>query len=148
MEAQHRYELLMLATPEITQDETKELEKQIGSLINARKGSVISFDRWGKYRLAYPVKKSEYGVYFLTRFTVEELENLNHDIHALLRVRFDNVVIREVLTALPSQGSLEYKRPRSLEEAPTSEETSLLKSKKVEDLIAAVDNDDFDGMHA
>jgi small subunit ribosomal protein S6 len=148
MEALSRYELLMLATPEITQDETKELEKQLGTLIKARKGSVIAFDRWGKYRLAYPIKKAEYGVYFLLRFDVQDAQNLNHEIHSLLRVRFDNIVIREVLTALDLHAPLDYKRPRSLEDAPSSEEGSVLKGKKGEGMLSAADNDEFDGMHA
>lgn len=148
MESLHRYELLMLATPEITQDETKELEKQLSALIKTRKGSVVSFERWGKYRLAYPLKQGEYGVYFLLRFEVADLNNLNHDIHSLLRVRFDNIIVRDMLTALEADMPLDYKRPRSLEEAPAGEEGSLLKNKKVEGLIAAVDGDDFEGMHA
>jgi small subunit ribosomal protein S6 len=147
MTSLHRYELLLLTTPEITQDEAKELEKQIGALIKAHKGSVISFDKWGKYRLAYSIKTGEYGIYFLIRFEVADPNNLNHDIHSLLRVRFDNIVLRNVLTVLNVDLPLDYKRPRSLEEVPTSEEGSLLKSKKVEGLIAAVDGDDFEGMH-
>lgn len=142
MEAFNRYELLMLSTPEITQDETKELEKQLSTLIKNRKGNVIAFDRWGKYRLAYPVKKAEYGVYFLARFDVEDVQNINQEIHSLLRVRFDNIVFREVLTALDAQVPLDYKRPRSLEEAP-AEEAATHKGKKAD----LGDNDEFD-MHA
>lgn len=142
MEAFNRYELLMLSTPEITQDETKELEKQLSTLIKNRKGNVIAFDRWGKYRLAYPVKKAEYGVYFLARFDVEDVQNINQEIHSLLRVRFDNIVFREVLTALDAQAPLDYKRPRSLEEAP-AEEATTHKGKKAD----LGDNDEFD-MHA
>lgn len=139
MEAFNRYELLMLSTPEITQDETKELEKQISTLIKNRKGSMIAFDRWGKYRLAYPIKNAEYGVYFLARFDVQDGQNINQDLHSLLRVRFDNIVFREVLTALDAQAPLDYKRPRSLEEAP-SEEATALKGKKAD----LNDSDDFD----
>ena len=134
MEALSRYELLMLATPEITQDETKELEKQLTNLIKNRNGSVISFDRWGKYRLAYPVKKSEYGVYFLIRFDVQNVENLNQEIHSLIRVRFDNIIVREVLTVLEEQSSLDYKRPRSLEEAPSQKKLHLLRADDLKDL--------------
>lgn len=148
MEAVHRYELLMLTTPEITQDETKELEKQLSTLINGRKGAVIAFDRWGKYRLAYPIKKADYGVYFLVRFDVQNVENLAQEIHSLIRVRFDNIVIREVLTALDAQGPLDYKRPRSLEEAPSAEEAPSTKGKRSEGFMSAHDGDEFDSMHA
>ncbi len=148
MEALSRYELLMLTTPEITQDEIKELEKQLTSLIKNRNGSVIAFDRWGKYRLAYPVKKSEYGVYFLVRFDVQSVENLNQEIHSLIRVRFDNIVVREVLTVLDAQDPLDYKRPRSLEEAPSAEELALAKGRRSEGFMSANDGDEFDSMHS
>lgn len=148
MEALSRYELLMLTIPEITQDETKELEKQLSTLINSRKGTVIAFDRWGKYRLAYPIKNTEYGVYFLMRFDLQNIENLAQEIHSLIRVRFDNIVIREVLTALDAQAPLDYKRPRSLEEAPSSEETVAPKGKRSGGFVSAHDNDEFDSMHA
>lgn len=133
-----KYELLILAAPEITQDETKDLEKQLEALIKERKGSSSSFERWGKYRLAYPVRKNEYGVYFLARFEVPETDNLNKDIRSFLRIKFDTAVMRNLLTALPAQAPFEYHRPRSLEEAAPSE-SSLLKTKKIEGLISAVD---------
>jgi small subunit ribosomal protein S6 len=139
----NRYELLMLSAPEITQDETKELEKQLGTLIKNRKGNVLAFDRWGKFTLAYPVKKAEYGVYFLARFDVQDAQNLNQEIHSLLRVRFDNIVMREVLTVLDAQAPLDYKRPRSLEEAP-AEESAGLKGKRGESDA----DDDFDNARA
>ena len=133
-----KYELLVLTSPEITQDETKELEKQVSTLVKDRKGSIVSFERWGKYRLAYPVKKHDYGVYFLARFDVPTAEKLNLDIHSLFRIKFDGVVMREMLTVLEDNTSA-YKRPRSLEDTPKNDATSLLKNKKVEGLISAAD---------
>lgn len=138
MTAPQKYELLILTVPEITQDETKDLEKQIETLIKDRKGNFVSFERWGKYRLAYPIRKNEYGVYFLVRFETPETANLNNDIRSFLRIKFDAVVMRNLLTALPANASFEYHRPRSLEEVAPNE-SSLLKTKKVEGLISAVD---------
>ena len=56
-----RYEVLLLTVPEITLDESKNLEKQLNNLIQNNKGSFVSFERWGKYKLVYPVKKNDYG---------------------------------------------------------------------------------------
>ena len=67
-----RYEALMLAVPEITQDEVKNLESQFEGAVSGSKGAMLSFERWGKYRLAYPVKKNEYGVFFLARCETAE----------------------------------------------------------------------------
>ena len=58
----------MLTVPEITADETKSIEQQFDRVVADKKGTMVSFERWGKYRLAYPVKKNDYGVYFLARF--------------------------------------------------------------------------------
>ena len=63
-----RYEILMLTIPEVTEDEIKGIDPQILGILRVAKGSLVSFERWGKYRLCYPVKKNEYGVYFLVRF--------------------------------------------------------------------------------
>ena len=77
-----RYELLMLSVPEITLDEAKTLETHLERVIREAKGTIISFDRWGKYRLAYPVKKNDYGVYFLTRFELEDAGALLEELRA------------------------------------------------------------------
>lgn len=139
MTTPQRYELLILTVPEITQDEAKDLEKQVESLVKEHKGTITSFDRWGKYRLAYPVRKNEYGVYFLARFETPESANLNNEIRSLLRIKFDAVVMRNLLSVLSSDAPHNYIRPRSLEEAAPNESSSLLKNKKVEGLISAVD---------
>lgn len=53
----NRYEALMLTVPEITADEAKSIEQQFDRLVADKKGSIISFEKWGKFRLAYPVKR-------------------------------------------------------------------------------------------
>lgn len=136
----NRYELLLLTVPEITQDEAKDVEKQITQLIKEHKGTVVSFERWGKYRLAYPIGKNDYGVYFLTRFDISGMPSLNKDLQSLLRIRFDTIVVRNLLNKLDINASTAYKRPRSLEETPQEEGSSILKNKKVEGLISAVDS--------
>ncbi|QQR53641.1 30S ribosomal protein S6 [bacterium] len=113
-----RYEVLILAGPEITQDESKELEKQIENVVQLKKGTMISFERWGKYRLAYPVRKNEYGVYFLGRFQTVKDAALLKELDMLLSVKFETVIMRSMISLLDKSVSLEYQRPRSLEEAP------------------------------
>jgi small subunit ribosomal protein S6 len=117
-----RYEVLILGAPEITQDEEKEVEKQFSRVVTAGNGSMLSFERWGKYRLFYPIRKNDYGVYYLARFSSEPQQALLEEIRTLFVIRFDNQVMRHLITALEDQASLEYQRPRSLEEAPAREE--------------------------
>jgi len=127
----NRYEALMLTVPEITADEAKTIEQQFDRLIADKKGSMLSFEKWGKYRLAYPVKKNEYGVYFLARFESQQPE-LVDEIKNLLDVKLHEVVMRSMLTNLDAEGSLVYQRPQSLEEAPAREVGSFMKEGKMD----------------
>ena len=113
----NRYELLILASPEITKDEETNLEKNIDKFIVDAKGSIVSFDRWGKYRLAYPVKGNSYGVYFLVRFDIENADVLQ-ELKRMFYVKFVDVVMRQMVTKLDKDASAEYKRPPSLEDTP------------------------------
>lgn len=136
----NRYEALMLTVPEITADEAKSIEQQFDRLVaDNKKGSIISFEKWGKFRLAYPVKKNEYGVYFLARFesaqpeVVEEVKNL-------LEVKLHEVIMRSMMTKLGEKQSLAYQRPQSLEEAPAREVGSFLKENRMDHLSDDNDN--------
>lgn len=119
-----RYEMLILASPEITKDEESNLEKQIEKLINEAKGSIIEFDRWGKYRLAYPVQGNDYGVYFLMRFEIED-KNVLQELERMFYVKFNAIVMRSMNTKLDIDQSLEYKKPPSLEDTPKKPITFL-----------------------
>lgn len=133
-----RYETLLLAVPEITKDEASSLEKQVDQLIKKAKGSMVSFERWGKYRLAYPVRKNEYGVYFLSRFEVEN-ENSNellHDLNALFSFKKADLVMRSMMTVLDMNQPLTYIKPESLEDIPARDVDSFLRENKMEGLIS------------
>ncbi|HRN78243.1 MAG TPA: 30S ribosomal protein S6 [Candidatus Dependentiae bacterium] len=137
----HRYEVLMLAVPEITQDETKSIEKQIDSVVRQSNGSLISFERWGKYKLSYPVDRNDYGIYFLARFETDKAETALNEISSLFKIRLNNIVMRNMLTKLEPNQSLAYQRPKSLEDAPetTNSRGFMDERKKIEGLISAVD---------
>lgn len=117
-----KYEALLLTIPEITGDESKSIELQLDKVIKAGKGTTESFERWGKYKLAYDIKKNEYGVYFLMRFEVPKGTTLIHDIKTYISVKLSNVIMRDMISYLDPKLPSTYQRPRSLEEAPTREE--------------------------
>jgi ribosomal protein S6 len=118
-----RYEALILTVPEITSDESSMIESQVHSLISAARGEVLSFERWGKYRLAYHVRNYEYGVYFLMRFEIPAgiLQSTLEEIRRLLGVKYRDIVMRFVIVKLEKSASLAYKRPESLEDVPHRE---------------------------
>jgi len=117
-----RYEVLMLTIPEITEDEARSLETQFSNTVKTAKGAMISFERWGKYRLAFPIAKHEYGIYFLARFEIEkEAVKSLEDIKTLLSIKLHDMVVRTMTARLKDTQSLEYQRPPSLEETPKRE---------------------------
>lgn len=116
-----RYEALLLTVPEITADEIKNIENHFDRVMAENKGKTVSFERWGKYRLSYPVKKNDYGVYFLVRFETEQINPLVNEVKNLLDVKLHDIVMRSMITVLDPEGSLAYERPQSLEEAPARE---------------------------
>ena len=131
-----RYEILILAVPTITQDETKSIETGLDSVFKENKGTMVSFERWGKYRLAYPVKKNDYGVYFLVRFEAENAGPLLEDIKSLFKVRLHEIVMRHVATVLDPENSLIYQRPQSLEEEPVRDRSEGFNKNKIERILS------------
>ena len=144
-----RYEILLLTIPEVTEDEIKGIESQVLGILRVAKGTLVSFERWGKYRLCYPVKKNEYGVYFLVRFELpSESEEILNEINALINVKFCDLIMRSMVTVLDPKQSLVYQRPTSLEEAPRRESGSFLRPSKQSDSRASDGvtlDDDGDG---
>ncbi len=135
-----RYESLILTVPEITQDETKSLERELDRMAQAAKGSTISFERWGKYKLAYPIRKNDYGVYFLARFETPSGTSLLEDIKKFFTIKLNDVVMRDMVSRLDLDESLAYQRSKSLEESPaTRDVSSFLKENKMEGLLSSVE---------
>ena len=121
-----RYEVLFVTVPGITSEEAATVESQFNDLIKNNQGSTISFEKWGKYRLAYEINNNEYGVYFLSRFELPA-----HDLAAALEklrqffaVKYSETVVRHMVARLAPGASLEYKRPESMEDMPRREESA------------------------
>ena len=115
-----RYEVLMLTVPEITADELRSIERQLEETVSKAGGSMISFERWGKYRLSYPIQKNEYGIYLLARFESPAGTDLPEQVRVLCAVRLHDVIMRSMVCCVTSE-NLAYQRPTSLEETPTRE---------------------------
>lgn len=131
-----QYETLILSVPEITNDETKQLEKLFGGMVQNSKGATISFDRWGKYKLAQPVCKNNYGVYFLARYEVpqDHKDELLKTLDEYFKLKLSNIIMRSMNTVLNSK-TLEYTKPAPLDES-TRDVDKFLKDNKMEGLIS------------
>lgn len=65
------YELVVLVHPDLEIDVEK-AQKKVEKIIAAQKGVIEKFDNWGKRRLAYPIAKNEYAIYFYYELSLEE----------------------------------------------------------------------------
>lgn len=145
MTALRQYEALLLTVPEITGDEVKHLETTLDKAIKTGTGSTISFERWGKYKLAYDINKNDYGIFFLMRFEVPTNTTIINDMKTLLKVKLNNVVMRDMISVLNPKHPLTYQRPRSLEEAPAREAESFSRDNKMSGFFSSHDDrDDID----
>jgi len=140
----NRYEILILTAPEITGDEAATLEKGLADIIKKGSGEVISFEKWGKCRLAYPVRKSDYGVYFLTRFEASSDKALFTELKTIFAVKYNEIVMRHVVIKLDKDQTLEYRRPQTVEDMPTRDVDSFLRENKMEGLLSSVPSEKKD----
>ena len=58
-----QYETVFLISPNLSEEETKDLIIQMAEIISKKKGKMISKEEWGKRNLAYPIKKLDEAFY-------------------------------------------------------------------------------------
>ena len=78
------YELVMVLSPEATEEEIGSTVERVDGLITEGGGSVGDHETWGLKRLAFPVRKFQEGNYVLTRFALgpPELMELSRVLNA------------------------------------------------------------------
>jgi len=65
------YELVVIISPEITDEALDGAVERISRFITEGGGAVSNVERWGKKKLAYPIKHFVEGNYVLSRFKME-----------------------------------------------------------------------------
>jgi small subunit ribosomal protein S6 len=85
-----QYETVFLISPNLEEEETTKVISQISGIISKNKGKLIQEDRWGKKKLAYPIKKFEEAFYVFFHYEADsmvplELEKRFKQTEAILR---------------------------------------------------------------
>lgn len=147
----NRYETLLLVVPGITGDESGVLERNFEKLVQESKGTVVSFDKWGKCRLAYPVRHNDYGVYFLARFELDPSSDFFTKVGTMFTIKYNDVIMRSSTVKI-QKGQFGNFRPDTVEEMPTRNVNDFLRENKMQGLIASddddMDNSDDEGIEA
>jgi small subunit ribosomal protein S6 len=92
------YELVVIIKPELADEAVDGIIDNLGKLVTQQGGVVDSVDKWGKRKLAYPIKGFLEGNYVLTRCqmkpaTGKELEanlGISEEVLRHLLVRLDS----------------------------------------------------------
>ena len=106
------YETLYILHPELSDEQSKQLQETLSKTVEKEKGIVHVVDEWGLKKLAYEVRKQRKGRYVLMQFagtaaTVRELERtyrVNEGVIKYMTLRIE----KEDLKAIPpAAGSAE-----------------------------------------
>ncbi len=87
------YELVVVIDPEIDEEKLSATLDRISQFVTTRGGEVIDVDRWGKRKLAYPIKRRSEGDYVITHFRLEPSQTA--ELEASLRLSEE--VLRHLL---------------------------------------------------
>jgi small subunit ribosomal protein S6 len=90
------YEMMVIFTPVLSDDEFKAAQKRYSDLITSQGGEVVHSNPWGLKSLAYPIEKKTTGIYWVVEYTAANDFNskLNIQLHR------DEQVLRHMYTAL------------------------------------------------
>ena len=90
------YEMVYIVNPEVDDEALESRIESISQFISGRNGVVDEVERWGKKKLAYPIKHFLEGNYVLTRFKVSPAQC--KELEANLKISEE--VIRHLLIKL------------------------------------------------
>jgi len=87
------YELIVILSPELAEEDVPAAIDRLSQLIADRGGEVKDVNRWGRRKLAYPIKKHVEGSYLITQVRLDP--NRASDVEAGLRISEE--VLRHLL---------------------------------------------------
>jgi small subunit ribosomal protein S6 len=139
-----RYETLMLTNSHITKDELDMLEGFFDKLAASVDGKMYVFDNWGKQRLAYTVKKNDYGTYVLVRFEVPESATTAFfkELESFFKIKCNEIVLRHVNVKLDPKKSAEYRKPESVN-SRTGNLDSFIRENKMDKFLDSSSRDEY-----
>ena len=92
----NNYELMVIFTPVLSDDEFKNAQKKYTTLITDNGGQIVAENPWGLKSLAYPIQKKTTGLYWVMEFIAPS------DFNEKLKIQLlrDESVLRHLLTKL------------------------------------------------
>ncbi|MDM8540630.1 30S ribosomal protein S6 [Desulfococcaceae bacterium HSG9] len=137
-----RYETIVIADPDLNDEDRGGLFTRVKDLIPQYKGILIEFDEWGDKRLAYDIKKKGRGYYVRIDFggdgdLVAEMER---------QFRIDERVMKYMTVLLERDSDIEQLQEQSSveQEVETESDDDFKEDNDSSDDNDDNDDDDFD----
>ncbi len=92
------YELVLIISPEVGEEKFDAIIDNVSQSITGKGGTISDVERWGKRRLAYPIRHFMEGNYVLTRFKLKPA--LSQELEANLQISEE--ILRHLLIRLSS----------------------------------------------
>jgi len=92
------YEMVLILNPEFEDEKLEAMIGNVSRFVTERGGTISEVERWGKRKLAYPLKNLLEGNYVLTRFKLKP--GLGKELEANLRIT--EGVLRHLLVKMGS----------------------------------------------
>ncbi len=92
----NNYELMVIFTPVLSDDEFKAEQKKYANLVTSNGGTIVAENPWGLKSLAYPIEKKTTGLYWVLEYTAAS------DFNEKLKIQLlrDETVLRHLCTKL------------------------------------------------
>ena len=87
------YELVLVISPEVAEEEFEATIDNVSRFISGKGGVISDIERWGKRKLAYPIRHFVEGSYVLARFKMKPASG--KELEANLRISEE--VLRHLL---------------------------------------------------
>lgn len=92
----NNYELMVIFTPVLSEDEFKNIQKKYTDFTVENGGTIVHSNPWGLKSLAYPIQKKTTGIYWVMEYKAPS------DFNEKLKIQLlrDDHVMRHMITVL------------------------------------------------
>ena len=122
------YESVVLINAVLEDEQVETTITRIQETITSHGGEIIELDKWGRKRLAYPIKKSKSGNYVVIRFesTTDLIATLERN------YRLDENIIRYLTIALDKYALEAIAKQKEMQKAEAAAVVETTDSKTIE----------------
>jgi small subunit ribosomal protein S6 len=105
----NNYELMVIFTPVLSEEDFKASQKKFLDLVTENGGEVVSSNPWGLKSLAYPIQKKTTAIYWVAEYKAQP------DFNEKLKIQLlrDEQVLRHMITVLDKYAVEYNNRKRS-----------------------------------